>query len=70
MGIRLKLTLLLTGLLVPLLGAGGLLNVAILENNLIDEMRVRGLGLLSALSVPCSIALANHEPFLFTARIA
>ncbi|HUU01481.1 MAG TPA: diguanylate cyclase [Myxococcota bacterium] len=61
MGIRLKLTLLLTGLLVPLLGAGGLLNVAILENNLIDEMRVRGLGLLSALSVPCSIALANHE---------
>jgi diguanylate cyclase (GGDEF)-like protein len=61
MGIRLKLTLLLTGLLVPLLGAGGLLNVAILENSLIDEMRVRGLGLLSALSVPCSIALANHE---------
>jgi diguanylate cyclase (GGDEF)-like protein len=61
MGIRFKLILLLTGLLVPLVGAGGLLNVAIMEDTLVDEMRHRGLALLSALSVPCSIALANHE---------
>jgi diguanylate cyclase (GGDEF)-like protein len=61
MGIRLKLMLLLTGLLVPLLGAGGLLNVAVMEDTMLEEMRHRGLSLLSALSVPCSIALANHE---------
>jgi diguanylate cyclase (GGDEF)-like protein len=61
MGIRLKLILLLTCLLVPLLGAGGLLNVAIMEDTLLEETRHRGLTLLSALSVPCSIALANHE---------
>jgi len=61
MGIRLKLMLLLTGLLVPLLGAGGLLNVAIMEDSMLEEMRHRGLALLSSLSVPCSIALANHE---------
>ena len=61
MGIRLKLILLLTCLLVPLLGAGGLLNVAIMEDTLLEETRHRGLALLSALSVPCSIALANHE---------
>jgi len=61
MGIRLKLVMLLTGLLVPLLGAGGLLNVTVMEDTLIEEMQYRGLGLLSALSVPCAIALANHE---------
>jgi diguanylate cyclase (GGDEF)-like protein len=61
MGIRLKLMLLLTGLLVPLLGAGGLFNLAVMEDTLLEEMRHRGLALLSALSVPCSIALANHE---------
>lgn len=61
MGIRLKLILLLAGLLIPLLGAGGWLNVTLMENTMIEEMRHRGLALLSALSVPCSIALANHE---------
>jgi diguanylate cyclase (GGDEF)-like protein len=61
MGIRLKLMLLLTGLLAPLLGAGGLLNVAVMEDSMLEEMRHRGLALLSSLSVPCSIALANHE---------
>ncbi|MBW1807346.1 MAG: diguanylate cyclase [Deltaproteobacteria bacterium] len=61
MGIRLKLILLLTGLLVPLLGAGGLLNMSITRDTLIEEMHHRGLALLSALAVPSSIALANHE---------
>lgn len=61
MGIRLKLTLLLTGLLGPLLGAGGLLNLAVMEDSMLEEMRHRGLAMLSALSVPCSITLANHE---------
>ncbi len=61
MGIRTKLTLLVVGLLVPLLGAGGLLAVALTEELLLDEMEQRGLSMLSALSVPCSISLASHE---------
>jgi len=61
MGIRLKLTLLLCGLLLPCLGAGGLFNIAQMKDTLMEEMRNRGLGLMSTLAVPCSIALANNE---------
>ncbi len=61
MGIRPKLTLLVVGLLVPLLGATGLVVVALMERVLLDEMEHRGLAMLSALSVPCSVSLAGHE---------
>ncbi|MBN2493157.1 MAG: diguanylate cyclase [Deltaproteobacteria bacterium] len=61
MGIRPKLIILVLALTLPLLGAGGLVAVTVIEDQLLDEMRHRGLSLLSALSVPCSIALANHE---------
>ncbi|MBW2699506.1 MAG: diguanylate cyclase [Deltaproteobacteria bacterium] len=61
MGIRPKLILLVIALTLPILGAGGLVSVRFTEDQLMDEMKHRGLSLLSALSVPCSIALANHE---------
>jgi diguanylate cyclase (GGDEF)-like protein len=61
LGIRTKLTLLVAGLLVPLIGLSGLLAVALVEDLLVEEMRQRGLSLLSSLAVPCSVSLASHE---------
>ena len=61
MGIRPKIIMLVVGLLVPLIGATGLLSVSLMEDVLIEEMEQRGLSMLSALSVPCSISLASHE---------
>ncbi len=61
LSIRSKLTLLVVGLLVPLLGLAGLTGVALIEELLLEEMEHRGRSLLAALAVPCSISLASHE---------
>lgn len=61
MGIRPKLTLLLVGMLVPMMGGAGLLVVDFTQRLLLEDMQDRGISILSALSVPCSISLASHE---------
>ncbi len=53
--------MLLIGLLVPMMGGAGLLVVDFTERLLLEEMKDRGMSVLSALSVPCSISLASHE---------
>ena len=61
MGIRLKINLLLVAALVLVLGVAGYLQLRITERLAVDEMIRRGQAMLAALSVPCSVALANHE---------
>lgn len=61
MGIRLKINLLLVAALVVVLGVAGYLQLRITERLAVNEMVRRGEAMLAALSVPCSVALANHE---------
>lgn len=61
MGIRSKISLLLVGLLLVVLGAAGFLQARLVEKLALEEMTRRGTAMLAALSVPCAVALANNE---------
>ncbi|RME24557.1 MAG: diguanylate cyclase [Deltaproteobacteria bacterium] len=61
LGIRFKINFLLVALLFGLFGAVGYTQLSITEELTVEEMGRRGVAMLAALSVPCSIALANHE---------